>query len=259
MSASHSPTAVPRIASARPHPPGSVIVVTGAGSGIGQATAVLAAHQGLVVAAWDVSAEGLALTAAAAGEAGHAVRPVIADVTNAAAIAAGMAASAALGPLVGLVNNAGPVAIGRDPHFGDTVKDAIASVQMVTDAFMAAGTAPGASVVNIASVVGPVVAGGAAWYCAAKAGIVGYTRYMAVTHGERVRFNCIAPGGPIRTPRNRAFIDEGRFAGHLARNPLHRPGRPEEIAAGILFLLSPAASYVNGVMLPIDGGLSVAE
>lgn len=241
------------------HPAGSVIVVTGAGSGIGQATAVLAARQGFVVAAWDVNGDGLARTAAAAGAAGSFIRPMIADVTDAPAIAQAMAGSAALGPLAGLVNNAGPVAIGREPQFGDTVRDAIASVQMMTDAFMAAGPASGAAVVNIASVVGPVVAGGAAWYCAAKAGIVGYTRYMAVTHGARIRFNCIAPGGPIRTPRNAAFIDEGRFAGHLARNPLRRPGRPEEVAAGILFLLSPAASYVNGVMLPIDGGLSVAE
>lgn len=247
------------IAAPLPHPTGSVVVITGAGSGIGQATAALAARQGYVVAAWDVNPDGLACTAAAAGASGSAIRPLVADVTDAAAIAAAMEQSAALGPLVGLVNNAGPVAIGRDPQFGDTVKDAIASVQMMTDSFLAAGPAPAASVVNIASVVGPVVAGGAAWYCAAKAGIVGYTRFMADTHGSRVRFNCIAPGGPIRTPRNSAFIDEGRFAGHLARNPLRRPGRPEEIAAGIQFLLSPAASYVNGVMLPIDGGLSVAE
>ena len=151
------------------------------------------------------------------------------------------------------------VAIGRDPQFGDTVKDAVGSVQLMTEAFMSSAPAEGAAVVNIASVVGPIFGGGAAWYCAAKAGIVGYTKFMAATHGGRVRFNCIAPGGPIRTPRNAKFIDEGVFAKHLARNPMKRPGRPEEIAAGILFLLSPTASYVNGVMLPIDGGLSIVE
>ena len=241
------------------HPSGSVVLVTGAGSGIGQATAVLAARQGYKVAGWDISLEGLERTIAAAGECGSAIVSILGDVSKPGAIQEAMAKTAQLGPLVGLVNNAGPVAIGREPQFGDTVKDAIASVQMMTEAFLACQPADGASVVNIASVVGPIVGGGAAWYCAAKAGIVGYTRFMAATQGGRVRFNCIAPGGPIRTPRNAKFIDEGVFANHLSRNPMKRPGRPEELAAGILFLLSPAASYINGVLLPIDGGLSITE
>lgn len=243
----------------RDHSPGSVVAVSGAGSGIGQATAVLAARKGYRVAAWDINADGLERTRMAAGAAGGEIVAIVGDVTRVEAIAEAMARTAAMGPLVGLVNNAGPVAIGRDPAFAATVSDAIGSVQMMTEAFLAQRPAANAAVVNIASVVGPILGGGAAWYCAAKAGIVGYTRYMAAVHGERVRFNCIAPGGPIRTPRNAKFIDEGRFATHLARNPMKRPGRPEELAAGILFLLSPAASYVNGVLLPIDGGLSVAE
>ena len=241
------------------HAPGSVVIVSGAGSGIGQATAVLAARQGYRVAGWDINMDGLQSTIAAAGEAGSRIVPVLGNVTEAKAIAGGMAESAKAGPLVGLVNNAGPVAIGRDPDFGDTVKDAISSVQMMTDAFLAAGPAKQAAVVNIASVVGPIVGGGAAWYCAAKAGIVGYTKFMAATRGGEVRFNCVAPGGPVRTPRNSKFIDEGRFAGHLAKNPMKRPGTPIELAAGIMFLISPAASYINGVLLPIDGGLSIVE
>lgn len=241
------------------HEHGSVVVVTGAGSGIGQATAVLAARQGYTVAGWDISVKGLEATVRAAGDAGSRIAAIEGDVTDADAIAGAMAASAKLGTLVGLVNNAGPVAIGRDPAFGDTVKDAVASVQMMSDAFLAAGPGADASVVNISSVVGPIVAGGAAWYCAAKAGIVGYTRYMAVTHGGKVRFNAVAPGGPVRTPRNSKFIDDGVFADRLARNPMRRPGNPIELAAGIMFLISPAASYINGVLLPIDGGLSVTE
>jgi NAD(P)-dependent dehydrogenase (short-subunit alcohol dehydrogenase family) len=63
----------------------------------------------------------------------------------------------------------------------------------------------------------------------------------------------------IRTPRNQDFIDKGVFAKTLERNPSGRPGKPEELANGIMFLLSPAASYINGHMLVIDGGLSIAE
>lgn len=254
-----SASSTPQILSPQPHPAGSVIVVSGAGSGIGQATAVLAARQGYKVAAWDINLQGVAQTVAAAGEHGAAIVAVQCDVSDAAAIEAAMTQSAALGPLVGLVNNAGPVAIGRAPQFGDTIKDAIGSVQLMTEAFLARNPAPGAAVVNISSVVGPILGGGAAWYCAAKAGIVGYTKFMAATHGGKVRVNCIAPGGPIRTPRNSKFIDEGVFADRIKRNPMQRPGRPDELAAGILFLISPAASYINGVLLPIDGGLSIVE
>lgn len=71
--------------------------------------------------------------------------------------------------------------------------------------------------------------------------------------------NAVAPGGPIRTPRNATFIDEGVFSKTIDRNPSGRPGKPEELANGIMFLLSLAAGYINGHMLCIDGGLSVAE
>jgi hypothetical protein len=65
------------------------------------------------------------------------------------------------------------------------------------------------------------------------------------------------PAGPIATPRNRAFLDSPGMVERINRNPMRRPGRPEELAAGILFLWSPAASYVNGALLVIDGGLTL--
>jgi NAD(P)-dependent dehydrogenase (short-subunit alcohol dehydrogenase family) len=241
------------------HAPGTVLIVTGAGSGIGQATAIQAARMGLRVAAWDFRLDGAQRTAELAGEHGSSITPVEADVTNKAAIDKAMATTARLGQPTLLVNNAGPTAIGTELVFTDALTAAVGSVQMVTEAFIATQPPQGASIVNIASVVGPIVAGGSAWYCAAKSAIVGYTRYLAVTLAPKCRVNCVAPGGPVRTPRNQRFIDEGRFATHLARNPMKRPGRPEELAAGILFLLSPAASYVNGVLLPVDGGLTAAE
>ncbi len=241
------------------HPAGTVVIVTGAGSGIGQATALQAARMGLHVAAWDFRLDAAHGTVALAGEHGASITPIEADVTSRAAIAKAMADTARLGPPMLLVNNAGPTAIGTELVFADAITAAVGSVQMVTEAFLATQPPAGASIVNIASVVGPIVAGGSAWYCAAKSAIVGYSRYLAVTLAPSCRVNCVAPGGPVRTPRNQKFIDEGRFATHLARNPMKRPGQPEELAAAILFLLSPAASYVNGVLLPVDGGLTAAE
>jgi NAD(P)-dependent dehydrogenase (short-subunit alcohol dehydrogenase family) len=252
MSAEFGPTAWA-------HPKDTMIIVTGAGSGIGQATAIQAARLGLHVAAWDFKPEGTQRTIALAGEHGLSISPIQADVTSKEAIQNAMAETRKIGRPTLLVNNAGPTAIGTQLAFSDTLTAAVGSVQMVTEAFLATDPPDGSSIVNIASVVGPIVAGGSAWYCAAKSAIVGYTRYLAVTLAPKIRANVIAPGGPVRTPRNQAFIDEGRFATHLARNPMKRPGRPEELAGAILFLLSPAASYVNGVLLPVDGGLTAAE
>ena len=241
------------------HPKDTLLIVTGAGSGIGQATTILAAQQGLKVAAWDIVPEGVERTVRAAGEFGSSITPVMADVAGQADVDRGMAETLRIGKPKLLVNNAGPVAIGKTVVFKDAVTAALCSVQMMTEAFLATEPGEGAAIVNISSVVGPIVAGGAAWYNAAKAGIAGYTKFQAATIGLKCRVNAVLPGGPIRTPRNEAFIDSGVFEKTLARNPMKRPGRPEELAAGILFLLAPAASYVNGVLLPVDGGLTVAE
>ncbi|KAL4738849.1 hypothetical protein BDV11DRAFT_170590 [Aspergillus similis] len=100
---------------------------------------------------------------------------------------------------------------------------------------------------------------GGSWYASAKAAIAGYSRNLAVELKGHTRVNTVAPGGPVRTPRNTAFIDKGVFSKILDRNPTGQPGAPEELANGIIYLLSPAASYINGHMLCIDGGLSIAE
>jgi NAD(P)-dependent dehydrogenase (short-subunit alcohol dehydrogenase family) len=241
------------------HPKGTLLIVTGAGSGIGQATAVVAAQQGLRVAAWDINPDGVQRTIRAAGEHGSSITPVIADVSKQEAVTQGMAETLRIGKPKLLVNNAGPVAIGTNIVFEAALTAAVCSVQMMVEAFLATEPGEGAAIVNISSVVGPIVAGGSAWYNAAKAGIAGYTKFLAATIGSTCRVNSILPGGPIRTPRNQAFIDKGAFEKTLSRNPMKRPGRPEEVAAAILFLLAPAASYVNGVLLPVDGGLTVAE
>ncbi|KAJ5815179.1 Short-chain dehydrogenase [Penicillium riverlandense] len=261
------------------HPKDSVVIITGAGSGIGMATALLAAEQGYQVAAWDIVEGGVQKTKELAGDLSSQIYPIICDVADETAVKAAMEKTVAIGKPHMLVNNAGPVAIGKTAGFMDMTSAAFGMVHFITTAFLDTNPVEGSSIVNISSVVGPIFGGGGPWYAAAKAGIAGYTKNLAVQLKGSTRVNTVAPGGrkgspdsaarglkadnfpliAIRTPRNSKFIDEGVFSKTLERNPTGRPGKPEELANGILFLLSPAASYINGHLLAIDGGLSIAE
>lgn len=120
------------------------------------------------------------------------------------------------------------------------------------------GRQDGAALVNVASVAGNVIGTAPDWYPAAKAGIMGYTRHLATYRIADVRANAVAPG-MIDTPRLAGFTasEVGRRA--LGRIPLGRLGRPGEIAWAILFLLSPLASYINGVLLIADGGWTITQ
>jgi len=245
-------------------PEGTVAIVTGAGSGIGQATSILAAQMGLKVAAWDINLAGAQATVDRAGEYGSSIVPILANVGDEQAVRGAFAETIEkLGKPTLIVNNAGPTILGQTLPFDAAVQEAIASVHYVSEQFLALEPGPGASVVNIAAVSGPIAGGttndppGVGWYTAAKAGIAGYTKWAATEFGRVARFNAIAPGGPISTPRNAAFLNSPGMQERIARNPMRRPGTPEELAAGILFLWSPAASYINGSLLVIDGGLTL--
>lgn len=230
------------------------MVVTGAGSGIGRAIAVQAAGLGLRVSAWDVGADAVARTVADIVAAGGDAVAVVADVGNADAVAAGFAAT---GPSRYLVNNAGPSSANPMP-FNDALVATAGSVHLVTDAWLRGEPPAGSAIVNIASVAGNFVGTDSAWYSAGKAAIVGYTRYLATRAAPRVRANAIAPGF-IATPRMANFGDTDLGRSLIARNPMQRAGLADDVAAVALFLLSPLADYVNGVLLPVDGGWMVAQ
>lgn len=236
---------------------GDVVVVTGAGSGIGRAIAVRAAHVGLQVGVWDLSAPGIAETVAEIEAAGGRAFGSVADVTDAQQVGRALDEAQERGPVRHLVNNAGPDSFTPQP-FDVALAQAVGSVRLVTDTWLERGALPGASVVNIASVAGNWIGTASDWYCAAKAGITGYTRHLATYRRDEVRANVVAPG-MTNTARLAGFAETTVGARILERIPTHTMAEPSDIAWATLFLLSPLAGYVNGVLLPVDGGWMVAQ
>jgi 3-oxoacyl-[acyl-carrier protein] reductase len=215
---------------------------------------VLAGAVGLRVAAWDVVPGALDRTVAGLVARGGDVVGVVADVSDRDAVEAGFDAS---GPARYLVNNAGPSSAGAI-EFDRGLALTVGSVQLVTDAWLRREPPAGSAVVNIASVAGNVVGTDSAWYSAGKAAIAGYTRHLATRAAPGVRANAIAPG-LIDTPRMVGFAETELGRSLIARNPMGRAGRAEDVAAAVLFLLCPLADYVNGVLLPVDGGWTVTQ
>lgn len=237
--------------------PSDVIVVTGAGRGIGRATAINASAIGLRVAAWDVDASFVEDTVKAIGAAGGHAVAIAADVTNGTQIESGLERSAELGALRYLVNNAGP-ASALELDFDDAMVASVGSMRRVAHAWLARGRLDGAALVNVSSVAGNLIGTAPDWYPAAKAAIMGWTRHLAAYRTGDVRANAVAPG-MTDTRRMIGFKDSEVGQHALGRIPLGRMASPDEIAWAILFLLSPLASYINGILLTVDGGWTVTQ
>lgn len=238
---------------------GKVVTVTGGGSGIGKATVLAAAKSGLTAAVWDRNATAAAATVREAEELGGVAFSITVDVTDPGAVETAWGATLARGECCYLVNNAGPSSSAGGP-FMENLNAALGSMELVTTQWLECVGERAESVVNLASIAGNFQGGGktiSSFYPAAKAGVSGYTRYLATKFEGRPRANAVAPGMTL-TPRTIPYLANPAVAEGLERIPLARPGYPEELAAVILFLLSPAASYINGVLLPVDGGWSIA-
>ncbi|HVL52809.1 MAG TPA: SDR family oxidoreductase [Vitreimonas sp.] len=249
---------------------GRVALITGAGSGIGRAAAERFAAEGAAVAALDV--HGQAATDTAAGivaDGGRAVA-IQADVTAAAQVDAAVTRVVEeLGRLDILVNNAaidvkGSITTGTeddwDRCFAVNVKGVFLCSRAAVPHLTAAG---GGSIVNHASVAGLVGVQDLAAYCASKGAVVSLTRAMAVDLAPvGIRVNAICPGAvltgmmeDLMRARGGGDLAAG-MSETVAKYPIGRLGRPEDIAALALFLASEGAAFVTGSIIVADGGMS---
>ncbi|MDN3352799.1 SDR family oxidoreductase [Actinomadura sp. DC4] len=241
---------------------GRAAIVTGAGRGIGAATAVALAEAGADVLVAARSEDQLRTIAAQIEATGRRAAVVAADLTDLdAAAALPRAAVEAFGRLDVVVNNVG----GTIPNaFLDTTVDYLAEAfefnvgiaHAVTRAAVPLMTADGGqgAVVNISSVMGRITGRGYLAYGTAKAAFAHYTRLAAVDLAPRVRVNAIAAGSVATSALEFVIGDEGVRRQMEDKTPLGRIGDPEEIAAAVLFLASPAGGFVTGRVLEVDGG-----
>lgn len=241
---------------------GAMAVVSGAASGIGQATALRLAREGAKVLAVDVAEPGLAETATLASAQGLSIATLVKSVAEADAPAAILDfAAECLGGISVLVNNAG---IGgshsaentTDEEFDRFFSVNLRSVFRISRAAMTRMRPLGGAIVNIASIYGMTGFPGTAGYAAAKAGVIGLTMQMATDCGPRgIRVNAISPGLIETGMTRRRIAGDAWFRSlMLDMTPLGRVGKPEDIAAAVAFLASADAAFITGQVLTVDGG-----
>ena len=240
-----------------------VVIVTGAASGIGRATARRFAEEGARLVLADLDADGLAAVADAldtdvvvqatdVGEREQVERLVDAAVERFDRIDV-------------LCNNAGIGSYGRTPELDPDAWHRVIAVDLDSVFYATRVAIPylreagGGAIVNTASISGLYGDYGLAAYCAAKGAVVNYTRAVAIDHAsEGIRCNCVCPGA-IETALTEPVLGIERFAdGYKELIPMGRVGQADEIAAAVAFLASADASYITGHAMVIDGGITAA-
>ncbi len=258
---------MPRLSKLSRSVSGRVVLITGAASGMGRATAHLFADEGARVAVTDLDPERVESVVDEIKAAGGVAEGWSLDVADPQRIRAVVAlVKATLGDIDILVNNAG-IAIGcsyeqpdedYEPLWQRAMDVMLASHQRMVRACLPQLRRNGEGrIINIASTEGLGATAGTGPYTAAKHGVIGLTRSMAVELGAKgVTANCVCPG-PIVTGLTEGIPEAAREKFARRRVPLRRYGSPEEVAHVTLSLALPAASYLNGAVVPVDGGMTI--
>lgn len=245
---------------------GKQALITGAGSGIGRASALRMAAEGAAVMCADLDTQAAEGTVALISESGGSADSLGVDVSDEGQVTQAISTTVErLGGMNILFNNAG---VGGGFTWDQTIAVNLSGVYyglLHGAQHMAANG--GGVIINTASIAGLVglipspefnpddLEEGAGAYIAAKHGVAGLTKQFAITFGKQgVRVNAIAPGF-IETPMTAEFREDDDSLAHLiSLHPQGRLGKPEEIASAASFLASEDASFVNGIVLPVDGG-----
>ena len=243
---------------------GRTAFVTGASRGIGHAVALALARVGATVVGTATTADGAQRIGEALAQAGAKGAGRVLDVRDAAQCDALVASvQKEFGDITILVNNAAVVRDNlalrmKDAEWDEVIETNLRGVFRLSRAVMRGMMkARWGRIISITSVVGAAGNPGQANYAAAKAGVVGMTKSMARELGSRnITVNCVSPGF-IVTDMTRALSDEQRNA-LVGQIPLGRLGQPEDVAAAVAFLASPAAGYMTGAVVHVNGGMYMA-
>ena len=249
---------------------GKMALVTGGGTGIGQAIAVAFAREGARVAVAGRRSDKLEQTLRLIRQAGSQALAMECDVTRAAdAERSIQAAEDCFGSVNVLVNSAGTMSVSTIETVSEDDWDRIMSTNVKGPFLMSRAALPamrragGGSIIHIGSVLGVAAIRDRAAYCASKGGVTMLTKAMALDHAQdKIRVNCICPSIVESAMTENLFADTetGRMARErrLATIPLRRFGKPNDIAGLAVFLASDESAWMTGTVIPVDGGVTAA-
>ena len=244
---------------------GKVVLITGAASGMGRATAHLFSDEGSIVIVTDINEEGVNEVASEINNAGNTAYGIQLDVSDKKSIQNCIKTiKTKYNALDILINNAGissRIEIDNQDYeeYWDKTFDVLLKGQviLIREALPFLLKSESGRIVNISSTEGLGATPRISPYTTAKHGVIGLTRSLAVELGSKgITVNCICPG-PINTPMTKNIPQNDKEIYARRRVPLKRYGDPEEVAHATLSLCLPASSFINGVVLPVDGGLTI--